>query len=127
MKNERTVMYMPPESCGERTGWQLKCGDMWAIGVIGYILVIGKAPFCGESNAQTVAKVVNDKLKFPKGIELTSTCIDFISRLLEKDCNKRLTAKQALEHPWLADRKSSKKDLGGMFRSNMQNFHDTGM
>lgn len=35
--------------------------------------------------------------------QLSRPCIDFLKAVLERDPNKRLSAEQALEHPWIAD------------------------
>ena len=44
-----TVVYMAPEVCRERQGWEVKMSDMWSIGVIAFILLTGKAPFMGNN------------------------------------------------------------------------------
>lgn len=35
--------------------------------------------------------------------QLSRPCVDFLKAVLERDPNKRLSAEQALEHPWIAD------------------------
>ena len=96
-----TLHFLPPESVCARTGEELKAGDMWSIGVIAYVLVCGMVPFAGHDHESTLTKIITQDVKWPPGIELTGECQDFIESLLDKDPELRLTADEALGHPWL--------------------------
>eukprot|EP00494_Astrolonche_serrata_P006516 UN06540 len=89
----------------------LKQSDVWAIGVIAYVILTGGPPFRGDmKNAPSIIKsVLNDKLTFPTDCNLSKSFRDFISKILNKDPTKRLTCDQALEHPWLATKETSKQ------------------
>lgn len=39
----------------------------------------------------------------PEWGAISAEAADFVSRLLDRDYNTRLTAEQALQHPWIAD------------------------
>ncbi|KAJ3302471.1 hypothetical protein HDV03_004959 [Kappamyces sp. JEL0829] len=80
--------------------------DMWACGVITYVLLCGYTPFWGgEHNDMNVLynSIMRGKFDFEEefwGV-VSSTAKDFICKLLVVDPARRLTAKQAYAHPWL--------------------------
>uniref|UniRef100_A0A5B7B166 non-specific serine/threonine protein kinase n=1 Tax=Davidia involucrata TaxID=16924 RepID=A0A5B7B166_DAVIN len=79
--------------------------DMWSIGVIAYILLCGSRPFWARTESGIFQAVLKADPSFDEAPwpSLSSDAIDFVKRLLNKDYRKRLTAAQALSHPWLAN------------------------
>lgn len=77
--------------------------DMWAVGVLSYVLLSGLSPFAGEDDVDTLRNVKNCAWEFdPEAFNYVSDeAKDFIRRLLLKDARTRLTAHQCLDHPWL--------------------------
>lgn len=96
-----TAFYLPPEIVRNRRGWELKMSDMWSIGVIAFVLVTGRPPYYGTNHREILKKILSTDLKFPKKNTLSLECKEFISNLCEKKTKKRLTAIQALKHPFL--------------------------
>ncbi|ETO23414.1 calcium-dependent protein kinase, partial [Reticulomyxa filosa] len=84
-----------------RTGFELKRSDLWTIGVITYVLVTGRPPFWGRENKEIIRKIVHGVVRFPNTIKLTESCQNFILGLLQKDPRDRMSAKEALQHPWI--------------------------
>ncbi|XP_055706464.1 uncharacterized protein LOC129803731 isoform X2 [Phlebotomus papatasi] len=80
--------------------------DMWSVGVICYVLLSGLSPFMGETDIETMANVTISKYDFDDDAfrDVSSEAIDFISRLLVKDAEARMTATECLEHKWLKRR-----------------------
>ncbi|MBA0831834.1 hypothetical protein Goarm_016268 [Gossypium armourianum] len=79
--------------------------DIWSIGVITYILLCGSRPFWARTESGIFRSVLRsdpnfDDLPWPS---VTPEAKDFVKRLLNKDYRKRMTAVQALTHPWLRD------------------------
>lgn len=74
---------------------------MWTIGVIAYVLVTGRPPFWGRENKEIIRKIVRSQVRFPSTIKLSDACKDFILSLLKKAPQDRLSAEQALKHPWI--------------------------
>ncbi|KAF0299363.1 Twitchin [Amphibalanus amphitrite] len=77
--------------------------DMWAVGVLGYVLLSGLSPFAGENDIDTLKNVRSCDWDFDEEAfnNVSEEGKDFIRRLLIKAKEKRMTAHECLEHPWL--------------------------
>ena len=101
--------YMAPEIIKRK--YDEKC-DLWSIGVIMYILLTGRPPFDGNDDdeiLENVKKGVFDKSSYPYPL-LSSQSKDLIDKLLQYDPKKRISADQAIEHPWFKTAEFKKKD-----------------
>ncbi|UJR07657.1 hypothetical protein I4U23_011945 [Adineta vaga] len=83
--------------------------DMWSVGVICYVLLTGLSPFMGENDNDTYANINRVQYDFDDEAftDISDEAKDFISKLLIKNKDKRLQAKQCLAHPWLSRRPKS--------------------
>ncbi|KAG5556003.1 hypothetical protein RHGRI_006588 [Rhododendron griersonianum] len=97
-----SAYYVAPEVLHRSYGPE---ADMWSIGVIAYILLCGSRPFWARSESGIFRAVLKAEPSFDEAPwpSLSSEAVDFVKRLLNKDYRKRLTASQALSHPWLAN------------------------
>ena len=78
--------------------------DVWAIGVIAYMLLSGRAPFPGSTEKSVFKRIKSGRISFegPEWANVSSFGISFCSSLLVVDPTARPSASQALLHPWLA-------------------------
>jgi len=100
-----TPQYFAPEVLRRRNtvmgnGRYGKEIDCWSIGVILFILLSGSPPFDVSAGFDAVAsaKVIfyEDQWK-----HISQEARDLVRRLLEKDAKKRMSVKDACEHPWV--------------------------
>lgn len=77
--------------------------DMWSIGVIAYQLLSGKSPFFGNNMKDTLENIINcDWEKISEELnEMSHDAKNFIQQLFLAEPKDRLTAVQALNHPWI--------------------------
>ncbi|XP_076914137.1 CDPK-related kinase 5-like [Bidens hawaiensis] len=77
--------------------------DVWSTGVIAYVLLCGNRPFWGQTESGVFRSVLKNEPNFDEALwsNLSFEAKDFVKTLLTKDPRKRLTAAQALCHPWI--------------------------
>ena len=91
--------------------------DEWSCGVLMYILLCGEPPFPGETEEEVFQKIKKCKysFKYKEFKEVSNNCKNLIKRLLEPMKNKRITASEALKHPFFTESfnpsEMEKKDL----------------
>jgi calcium-dependent protein kinase len=95
-----TPYYIAPEVLQE--SYNEKC-DVWSIGVILHLLLLGQVPFDGEDDDVICQKIVSEEINFDnsKFKKLSKESVDFLKKLLEKNPDKRISSAQALEHVWI--------------------------
>ena len=97
--------YIAPEVLKKH--YNEKC-DIWSCGVIMYILLSARPPFGGEDDNDIMERVSYGKydLESPPFNKLSKNSLDLIQRLLTMDPDQRISAEQALNHPWFKEFKS---------------------
>ena len=95
-----TPGYVAPEILkGKKYGTAV---DMWSCGVIVYILLGGYPPFHDDNHAILYRKIKAADYAFDPQYwdQVSDDAKDLIKKMLVVDPDKRLTASQALRHPW---------------------------
>ncbi|XP_052036455.1 serine/threonine-protein kinase DCLK1 isoform X2 [Apodemus sylvaticus] len=100
-----TPTYVAPEIIAE-TGYGLKV-DIWAAGVITYILLCGFPPFRGSGDDQEVLfdQILMGQVDFPSPYwdNVSDSAKELINMMLLVNVDQRFSAVQVLEHPWVND------------------------
>lgn len=80
--------------------------DIWACGVILYILLVGYPPFWDEDQPRLYAQIKAGAYDYPspEWDTVTPEAKNLINSMLTVNPAKRITATEALKHPWICQR-----------------------
>nr|XP_022912863.1 calcium/calmodulin-dependent protein kinase type II alpha chain isoform X4 [Onthophagus taurus] len=80
--------------------------DIWACGVILYILLVGYPPFWDEDQHRLYAQIKAGAYEYPspEWDTVTPEAKNLINQMLSVNPSKRITAAEALKHPWICQR-----------------------
>lgn len=97
-----TAYYMAPEMLDKS---YTEKADVWAIGIIAYMLVTGRAPFDGGTEKVVFKKIRKGRIAYHAAHwnRLSPEALDFTKALLTTDSVFRPSAKHSLQLPWLAN------------------------
>lgn len=95
-----SAYYVSPEVLHRSYG---TAADVWNVGVITYILLCGGRPFWAQTDSGIFREVLESNPSFDEApwLSLSQESKDFVTCLLHEDPIRRITASQALCHPWL--------------------------
>jgi calcium-dependent protein kinase len=94
-----TLAYVAPEVL--RKSYTSKC-DLWSMGIILFILLAGYMPFSGDDKQQKNAIMAGKpNWREDRWKSVSADAMDLVKKLMQKDANLRLSACQALEHPFI--------------------------
>ena len=119
-----TPYYIAPDVLNK--SYTEKC-DIWSLGVILYILLVGYPPFNGQDDKKIIDAVKKGKytLDEPEWDDVSEEAVDLVRKCLTYDPDKRVSASEALEHPWFkkfAKADKVKKSLASNALKNLRNF-----
>uniref|UniRef100_A0ACD6A1G3 Uncharacterized protein n=1 Tax=Avena sativa TaxID=4498 RepID=A0ACD6A1G3_AVESA len=114
--------YVAPEVLLKNYGREV---DVWSAGVIIYILLSGVPPFWDESEQGIFEQVLKGDLDFSTDPwpSISDSAKDLVRKMLIRDPKKRLTAHEALCHPWVCvDGVAPDKPLDSAVLSRLKQF-----
>jgi len=96
--------------------------DMWAVGILLYILLSGRLPFSGEEDQELYANIIECQLewKSPQFDTVSDDAKDLISKLVTLEPTDRLTASQALQHRWITNTAGTSAPLHSSFHEGLR-------
>ena len=109
-----THKYLAPEmvqtDCGQLQGYD-KAIDMWGVGLLTFIMLVGFNPFARGSQQETRVAILQAEWEFPDGYTVSDAAKSFVQSVLHGRVDDRLSAKQAMLHPWFVSPPSSPMQL----------------
>ncbi|MEW5300638.1 MAG: hypothetical protein WDW36_003553 [Sanguina aurantia] len=117
--------YVAPEVLGVGDGLKeySPAVDMWSVGVILFILLSGYSPFDDDNDAVLFEKIKkgNYDADDPIWENISLDAKDVVAKLLTVDSEKRLTADEALQHPWVMGSRIQDEEKGAkLLQSTME-------
>ena len=77
--------------------------DIWALGVILYLMNFKQYPFDGENDKEIYEKIGNEDLQFPFGIKIKKSLINLLKGMFEKNPKRRIDINDKLFDIWFND------------------------
>ena len=112
-----TFSYVAPEVLKEKP-YSFKV-DLFAIGIIAYLLVAGFLPFDHETSEKEIARqTVYEPTPFPSSVwkNISNEARLFVDNLLQKNPDKRMGIQEVLQHKWL--QKFNSKEISSFKKRN---------
>jgi len=98
-----TPSYMAPELWSDSAKEYDSSVDMWALGVVTFMLLSGKRPFHHQDRKEKARMIRHDALVFkgPEWERVSEDAKDFCRKLMQKAPRDRMPASEAIHHPWI--------------------------
>ena len=93
-----TAEFISPEMVNQKIT-DYRTNDVWALGIIIYMLFNGESPFKDKNDFMTLDRVKECKFEYIKK-DVPEDVVDLINNILIEDTNKRLNIKQIKEHKY---------------------------
>eukprot|EP00546_Thalassionema_frauenfeldii_P010981 CAMPEP_0178925590 /NCGR_PEP_ID=MMETSP0786-20121207/18002_1 /TAXON_ID=186022 /ORGANISM="Thalassionema frauenfeldii, Strain CCMP 1798" /LENGTH=781 /DNA_ID=CAMNT_0020600499 /DNA_START=68 /DNA_END=2413 /DNA_ORIENTATION=+ len=113
-----TPAYAPPEAFGH-VGATKPAADMWAVGVILYIMLVGLHPFALKSSIsdeELERRICTNSPPIRNSSltgHLSDSAKELLERLMERDPAKRMKADEMLQHPWVQGKTAISDTIAG--------------
>ena len=94
-----TINYMAPEIINkyEYNGHSYEV-DVWSLGIVMYVLLVGRYPFYGENSDIIYNKILQNSYTFPQNKHISNSAKNLITQIFVVDPDKRPTLDQILTH-----------------------------
>ena len=113
-----TPLYLAPETIlADPIGPAI---DIWACGVILFLLLVGYPPFWQNDDRKLMLLIVEGCYNMTARYwdPVSDDATDLVKRMLVVHPHKRVTAFKALNHPWITDFEGNEEETNGHFTSN---------
>ncbi|CAF2149082.1 unnamed protein product [Brassica napus] len=116
-----SAYYVAPEVLRRSYGKEI---DIWSAGIILYILLCGVPPFWAETEKGIFEEIIKGEIDFESQPwpSISESAKDLVRKLLTMDPRKRISAAQALEHPWIRGGEAPDNPIDSAVLSRMKQF-----
>jgi serine/threonine-protein kinase SRK2 len=100
--NVGTPSYLAPELLTLKQGadYDGRAVDVWAAGVVLYVMLVGGYPFGDVGNGwDLVKRIATASYSLP--VQVTPACTDLLGRIFVVEPSKRATVNELMLHPWV--------------------------
>ena len=107
-----TACYISPEILKDEKF--TKACDIWSLGVVLYVLLSGYLPFEGssfEEVSENIKSYTGLAFSYNRWNGISSHAKDLIRKMLDPNCETRITASDALNHPWFGSSNEEKSNF----------------
>lgn len=87
----------PSPSAGSYSG---RAADMWSLGVMLYTMLVGRYPFADSDACALFTRIRRGRYPMPSDVSLSPQARCLIRSLLTVKPEERMTAEEAIRHPW---------------------------
>jgi len=123
-----TPQYVAPEILlsGKTDGYGMAC-DLWSLGVILYIMLVGTPPFNDSRSTPLFDQIEAADFDFPDELwsNISESTKDLIRGLLTPDPTKRMTVDEALNSAWMKGERESVNSNGNDNKEGSQEKKDS--
>mmetsp|Transcript_10278 Transcript_10278/g.10211 ORF Transcript_10278/g.10211 Transcript_10278/m.10211 type:complete len:286 (-) Transcript_10278:258-1115(-) len=97
-----TLHYIAPEMIQGK--YFRTSSDIWSLGIVLYVMLTGRPPFIGKSSSE-LEKKINEGVVLSEELfrDYSPKVKDLLKKMLEVDCTRRISAADALNHPWILE------------------------
>ena len=101
-----TPAYLAPEIISDK-GYKNFSVDIWSLGVLLYCMISGQMPFRADTKETLNQLILEAHFEYPIDIIPSEDLKDLISKMIERDPDRRITIEGIFQHNWLSsiDRK----------------------
>lgn len=103
-KTEGNYFFYSPECCQDKSSFNGKPVDVWALGVTLFVACYKKLPYVPKntSNYLELFKMIGTKeIEFPETPQISNDLKDFFSKILNRDPAQRIKVEEIKNHVWL--------------------------
>ena len=98
-----TFKFTPPEVLSRNNYQSSNKIDIWALGVILYLMIFKTYPFNGVNNKEILKKVEKEELTFPNDYKIKKSLAKLLRGMFEKNPKKRIDINDSLFDLWYND------------------------
>eukprot|EP01059_Diplonema_ambulator_P010270 TRINITY_DN20285_c0_g2_i1.p1 TRINITY_DN20285_c0_g2~~TRINITY_DN20285_c0_g2_i1.p1 ORF type:complete len:527 (+),score=237.11 TRINITY_DN20285_c0_g2_i1:63-1583(+) len=95
-----TPYYVAPEVVTKPKGYSGFTADVWSLGIILYVMLVGDLPFTAKELNALLKKIGKGDYTIPPEANLSEEAKDLIAQILNPKAHKRVKISEIAEHPW---------------------------